>query len=246
MNRQLLSLATCAGLLAGPAAAHPVYTDHIEHRAGLRLDGRNIDLTLEMTFFELRSLAERRLMDRNRDGLIRADEQAAYLAGLRGRIHDQVRLRLDGRDLDLFELYDPELELPGPTTLGEGHHLLKVSLFARRPAWLREGSVVEIESRLWAGGPCLWSLSAEARDDVILERTRVDQPNPTTGPAGAPAVLRGACTIRSCERLAEQQAVLPVQPAAVEPPRFDAGPFPMLIVPLIVLICRRRKVSPLN
>jgi len=34
--------------------------------------------------------------------------------------------------------------------------------------------------------------------------------------------------------LTTQQAASPAQPAAGDRPKFDAGPFPMLIVPLIV------------
>ena len=241
MNRRLLLLTSCAGLLASPAAGHPVYTDHIEHRAGLRLDRRNIDLTLELTFFELRSLAERRLMDRNRDGLIRPDEQAAYLAGLRDRVQAQVRLLVDGRELDLVELFDPELELPGPATLGQGHHRLRLALFARRPAWMREGSVVELENRLWAGGPCLWSLSAEARDDLTLGLTRAEPPA-ATSPSGEPPALRGRCTISSC-------AAIPAEgPRAIEPPRSNSrlvlGPLALLLTPALGYgAYRRRKAA---
>lgn len=165
----LIPMAAAALLSAAPPArAHPELMAFVQHRARIEAGPRHIDVTLELTFFELRSMAEKRRMDRDRDGRVSAAEADAFRAEI-GRIAaESVRLTIDGRAADLVPLYAPELDLMGVFEIAPAHHVLRLFFFARTPDWFVPSSRLVLEEALWPNVPSVDSFTATGAGGVQL------------------------------------------------------------------------------
>lgn len=166
----------------------------IRHEAKVVVGPRNIDITVELTFYEYPSLAERRRMDRDHDEVISEAELSSHLAGLREMLRDAVSLSVDGRALPVVPLYDPQIDLLGAAGVVPSHHVLRLFFFARTPEWLRAGSRLCIEDKLWPDAPRIDALDAVGRDGfgIVAEEGQGPRPMPeaATGPRGISLVCQ--------------------------------------------------------
>jgi hypothetical protein len=141
----------------------------------------NIDITVELTFYEMPSLSERRRMDRDLDNAISDDERAAYLKGLAEQVGKGLSLAVDGEVVDVMVLYEPELDLLGVSEVSPSHHVLRLYYFARTPIGLKADSELVVKDVLWSNLPALRSAEAVGddgfevlvRDDCAVDPNRV-------------------------------------------------------------------------
>ncbi len=154
--------------IALPAQAHQPLERYVQHVATLSVSPENIDLTLEISFNAQDSLEERRAMDSNKDGVIGADEKKGYLKHILDDAAQRVRLSVDGDELHLVSLYDPELDFYDSRDLEAHPHLLRIFLFARAPKTFKEGSVITLEDTLWESKPAMVQAGVRSKDGIEL------------------------------------------------------------------------------
>lgn len=186
-------LVTAALLLhAHVAVGHAVFMSYIEHRAKAVVGPSNIDITIDLTFFEIRSMAERRRMDADRDGRISPEETASYLARMDGSVSAAVRLLVDDRPVDVVPLFNPTLDLLGTREVAPSHLLLRLFYFARTPSWIKAGSRIVIEDTLWPQAAALRTFEASGIDGFQISTETLSDPlsSVDTGPHR----FRGQCT----------------------------------------------------
>lgn len=165
-----MGLRVMAVLCAAPLVfAHDSLERYVQHAAILSVTSNHIDVTLEICFNAHDSLEERRIMDANRDAVLSDDEKKAYLTQVLAAVEKRVALRVDGKDLRLVPLYDPELDFYDSSGLEEHPHLLRIFLFAQTPAMLSNGSDIQLEDRLWEAKPAM--LHARVKDSDGIELT---------------------------------------------------------------------------
>ena len=196
-------------LPADAARGHPVFTAFVQHRAVIRVSGRNIDLQIELTFFEIRSMAERRRMDADHDGRISPAEQAAYCRRMAAYATGRVRLQAAGSLIEPAVLFDPELDLLGVDEIAPVHHVLRFFFFARTPALLPTGSEIVVQESLWAQAPAL--LLGEAAGSEGFEVHMLEGADAVCPAAEADSwrEVRAVCT------RAPQMRMAALQPSAV-------------------------------
>ena len=152
----------------------------IEHRDYLTVGAKNIDIRIELTFFEMRSQIERRRMDGDGDGTIRPAEVEVYLKSLTEQTDRGVTLLIDGREVEVYPMYGPALDLLGVNQIAPVHHRLTLTCFARTPRWIKADSRIEMTDRLWAGVPAVPHFVTEAREGFRLEARELPTDNPAT------------------------------------------------------------------
>lgn len=133
------------------------------------MGARDVDVTVQLTFFEDGSAHEREHMDANGDGRISLAETETYLKALAPKLTSAVRLRIGDAPVALTELYAPELDLLDNDRVGPGHHQLTLHLFGRTPTKLATGASVVVEDRLWPGVRALGTLQVRGKDGCQLE-----------------------------------------------------------------------------
>lgn len=163
-----LSCLAAAGVAPWSAYAHDALERYIQHAAVLSVSSENIDVTLEISFNAQDSLDERKAMDANHDAALSDEEKRAYLKRILADAEDGLCLRVDGQELRLVPLYDPELDLYDSRDLEAHPHLLRVFLFARTPASLKKGSTVSLENRLWKNKPAVLQARIKSSEGVDL------------------------------------------------------------------------------
>ncbi len=149
------------GLPARTCLSHPLLSDYVEHHIVVRVDRENIDVEIDLTFHDMRSLLERRRMDADHNGLVTRDETAAYLAQLADSLEDALVIHFEGRPLPATLLYDPQVDLAGNVAAMGVRHVLKLAYFARTPRPLSDGTL-EIDDRLWPAAAATGSLETKA------------------------------------------------------------------------------------
>lgn len=166
-----IRLAACAAVavMLWPSAprtaqAHTFLRNYIQHHALIAVAPKNIDVTLELTFNENCSAAERAKMDTNHDGRISSAEVERYLSGLTKALEKGFALSVAGQVLELVPLYDAKLDLMGDTRVRPHTHVLRLYLFARTPESLKAGSVIELKDSLWSDTGALRSVEVGGAD----------------------------------------------------------------------------------
>ncbi len=188
----VLAVSTC--LRDAPTAgAHAILMTYIRHEAKVVVGPRNIDITVELTFYEYPSLGERRRMDRDHDEAITTAELSVYMAGLAETLRDSVTLSVDGRPLTVVPLYDPQIDLLEVPKVAPSHHILRLFCFARTPDWLRAGSRIRIEDKLWPDAPRIDVLDASGKDGVRITPDDGERPSQTSEGATGPRVISLSC-----------------------------------------------------
>lgn len=214
LTLQAVSL-VLACVLAGPispAPAHPALAEYVRHDVLVRVDRVNIDVQIELTFHEVRSLFERHRMDVNRDGLIGVAEVKGYLARQSATCDRQVHLSINGQPLELVSLFDPELDLGEDRGVSPAHHVLRLFYFARTPASLGTGDTLAVEDGLWTSDPAVGTFQIEgeagfrwATSNSDFSEGRADATGPwmltarcvESPPPGNPAVTASSAYLMS-------------------------------------------------
>lgn len=177
--------------MATPAAvAHPALGDFVQHRVRLRADPVNIDIEIELVFVDLRAMAERWRMDRDRDWRVTRAEADAYADGLAERLCESIELTLDGEALTLIPLHDAEVELGDWAQVGTIACGLRLFYFARTPPSLHVDSELVLTDRLRPAAPALCTMQVEGEGGVKLRATDGSICSAGGGPA---RVLRAVC-----------------------------------------------------
>ncbi|MBI5091093.1 MAG: hypothetical protein HZB26_01455 [Candidatus Hydrogenedentes bacterium] len=157
LARFVPSSVLCA-LVAGAALAHTSLGEYVQHRYGLAISAKNIDLTVELAFNGDPAKAARASMDTDRDGVISRDEQRTYVAKWEKLGVDQVRVLCNAADISVVTLYAPELDLEDECGVGRHPFIVRLRFFARTPGTLTPGAPLRIESSLQLATPALVSL----------------------------------------------------------------------------------------
>jgi hypothetical protein len=151
-----------------PAVAHGSLAGCIQHSAYLKVDADHIDLIFELTFFEEPSARERAVMDADTDGRVSRMEVEEYLKQLAPELGKRVSLRVAGRDVRLFPLYEPQIQLGSERTHALAQHRLRLSFFAITPPQLQTNAEILVEERLWEETKSLETRRAEGVDGCQL------------------------------------------------------------------------------
>ncbi len=151
-----------------PTAGHGTLEELVEHRVAIAVGTGNIDLEVELTFHGKYAQGERRRMDRDQDGKISGSELATFVGGTTRRLAEGIRLRADGRELETFQLFNPEPDLLGNDRSGSHPFKLRLFYFARAPRFPLAGGILELEDGLWAEAPALCSPGTGRRDGLRL------------------------------------------------------------------------------
>jgi hypothetical protein len=163
------------------ARAHADLMGFIRHAVRVEVGPTNIDVTVELTFYEIPSVTERQRMDANGDKRIDAAEAGTYIESLAETLADGIRLEVDGRALEVVALRDPALDLMGVDRVSPAHHLLRLAWFARTPAGLGPGSRLVFEDRLWPKTRALDAFEAAGVGGMRVET--IAGPKPAGGGA---------------------------------------------------------------
>jgi hypothetical protein len=153
---------------ASEAAAHGMLMNTIRERTEVTVTPENIDIHCALTFHEIRSLAERRRMDRNHDNTISNDELARYLEQLAEKLAGGMTLTVDDIELELTTLYEPRIDLLNTRQVALAHHELELFYFARSPASLHAGSQITVTSHHWPAEEKLSGFEAFGKNGVEL------------------------------------------------------------------------------
>lgn len=170
---------TLAVLLAAGSRglrAHDLFTAYIQHAIRLAVNAQQLDLTLDLTFFEEWSAKERLAMDTDGNGRISRSEKDAYVKKLAPRIAQQVKLRVGGREAAIAPLYDPELDLLGSDQVGPAHHRLRLFFFVVTPVQIRAGDEIVVTDSLWPKAKALGTQQVENGDGSAFEVKPTGEP----------------------------------------------------------------------
>jgi hypothetical protein len=141
-----------AALSLAPSAsvsAHPSPRNVIQHRAVVAVGAAYIDVTLDLTFHEHASAAERARLDGDGDGRISRMEIESYLGRTAEAFEAGLTLTVDDTRLELVPLADPKLDLMGEDRVRPRAHALRLAYFARTPSSLARGGVLALRDALW-------------------------------------------------------------------------------------------------
>jgi hypothetical protein len=130
----------------------------VQHRVVVAVGPAYIDVTLDLTFHEHASAAERARLDTNGDGRISKTEIESYLAASGDGFEQSLRLTLDDTPVELVPLADPTLDLMGEDRVRPRVHALRLSYFARTPPSLASGGVLALGDGLWPEAAALRSI----------------------------------------------------------------------------------------
>ncbi len=173
-------------------SAHQLLGDCVQHRVFLTVDPVNIDIEVELTFTDMRAMAERRRLDRDHDWSINAEEVSHYAARLEGLGPEPFGVAIDGRALRVVPLYDPQVELRAGRQVAPAPLALRLFYFARTPEWLKPGSQVVLTDRLWPEAPAILAMAVNGRDGVRMATLPTD-PFSSALHKGSGRELRAQC-----------------------------------------------------
>ena len=197
-----LALAALAGLLAAPVLnGHEGLMSSVLHEIEVVVGATNIDVTVDLTFREGASFAERRVIDANRDGRLAPEEIRRYLAAHQREWEAAVKLSVvtagaattPPTALPLILLHNPDLDLRGIGKVGLAPHELRLQFFARTPPGLRPEDRLVIDDPLWAHLPAQHTFRSSGRDGWSAE--------PTADPDHARPATNGPTSVRCTARL---------------------------------------------
>ena len=148
--------------LAPPVSAHPSPRNVVQHRVVVAVGAAYIDVTVDLTFHEHASAAERARLDVDGDGRISRAEIESYLGAAADVFEKGLTLTLDDTPVELVPLADPELDLMGEAGVRPRVHALRLSYFARTPPSLAPGGMLALTDALWPEAAALRSIEIAA------------------------------------------------------------------------------------
>jgi hypothetical protein len=158
----VLTLAALGYGAVASVSAHPSSRNVVQHRAVVTVGAAYIDVTLDLTFHENASAAERARLDANGDDRISRAEIASSLDADAESFERGLTLTLDGTPVELVPLADPTLDLMGEDRVRPRVHALRLSYFARTPPSLASGGVLILRDGLWPEAAALRSIEIAA------------------------------------------------------------------------------------
>jgi len=175
------------------ASAHALFMSYVQHRTAITVGPANIDITIELTFFETRSISERRRMDADADGTITVGEIQSYLARIADSLDGGIGLRIAGRPVAVMPLYQPEVDLLGVDQVAPCHHVLRLFYFARTPDWLAPGSQIVIDDGLWQHTARIGSLEITGQGGFRIAGPTGAESRSDADGTGRPLVMSASC-----------------------------------------------------
>ena len=159
-----------AGLLGWALAGverlpgHGVLGRVVQHHIVATAGASHLDVTVELTFHSVFAQRERRRMDANGDGLIRAEETRQYLDEILGTLEAGLWISAGKREINLTTLHSPEVDLLENEAAGAHPLRVRATYVARLDDRMRRAGPVNLEDRLWPEAPALCSLQVRTQE----------------------------------------------------------------------------------
>ena len=159
-----------AGLLGWALAGverlpgHGVLGRVVQHHIVATAGASHLDVTVELTFHSVFAQRERRRMDADGDGLIRAEETRQYLDEILGTLEAGLWISAGKREINLTTLHSPEVDLLENEAAGAHPLRVRASYVARLDDRMRRAGPVDLEDRLWPEAPALCSLQVRTQE----------------------------------------------------------------------------------
>ena len=165
MKRELPIIVLILSLVSVPVTlAHISLRNYIQHHIAITASAENIDIVVDLSFYENCAARERIKMDADHDGRISDSEVRAYLDKIAEKVQDGLRLSIDGRPVDLLVLHEPKLDLMGFAQTGPHPHLLHLFYFARTPEALKTGATIALTDSLWPDVDAIRGVEIQGKD----------------------------------------------------------------------------------
>ena len=159
-----------AGLLGWALAGverlpgHGVLGRVVQHHIVATAGASHLDVTVELTFHSVFAQRERRRMDADGDGLIRAEETRQYLDEILGTLEAGLWISAGKREINLTTLHSPEVDLLENEAAGAHPLRVRATYVARLDDRMRRAGPVDLEDRLWPEAPALCSLQVRTQE----------------------------------------------------------------------------------
>ena len=159
-----------AGLLGWALAGverlpgHGVLGRVVQHHIVATAGASHLDVTVELTFHSVFAQRERRRMDADGDGLIRAEETRQYLDEILGTLEAGLWISAGKREINLTTLHSPEVDLLENEAAGAHPLRVRATYVARLDDRMRRAGPVNLEDRLWPEAPALCSLQVRTQE----------------------------------------------------------------------------------
>ncbi len=147
--------------------AHQPFQSYIQHRVYIVVSPENIDIELELTFYNLFALAERRKIDLDADERIDPTEVDIYLKNNTDTFLHHLDLCLDNKTLELIYLFDPELDLFGDNRIAPSPFHINLTLFARNTGFTGYSSL-KLQDRIFSSYPAVLSWDAIGNNGIQI------------------------------------------------------------------------------
>ncbi len=152
-------------LLAPPERmpGHGVLGRVVQHHIVATVGASHLEVTVELTFHSVFAQRERRRLDADGDGLIRAEETRRYLEEILGALEAGLRISAGKREINLTTLHPPEVDLLENEAAGA--HPLRVRAYyvARLDERVKRAGLADLENQLWPEAPALCLLEVRHR-----------------------------------------------------------------------------------
>ena len=147
-------------LLAPPERmpGHGVLGRVVQHHIVATVGASHLEVTVEVTFHSVFAQRERRRLDADGDGLIRAEETRRYLDEMLGSLEAGLWISAGKREINLTTLHPPEVDLLENGAAGAHPLRVRASYVARLDDRVRRAGLADLENRLWPEAPALCSL----------------------------------------------------------------------------------------
>ncbi|MDE2965354.1 MAG: hypothetical protein OXU26_15705 [Acidobacteriota bacterium] len=166
MKRGIILAGLLCWLLAPPERlpGHGVLGRVVQHHIVATVEASHLEVTVEVTFHSVFAQRERRRLDADGDGLIRAAETRRYLDEILGALEAGLRISAGKREINLTTLHPPEVDLLENEAAGAHPLRVRASYVARLDDRMRQEGPVELEDQLWPEAPALSSLQVRSRE----------------------------------------------------------------------------------
>ncbi len=152
---------------------HGVLGRVVQHHIVATVGASHLDVTVELTFHSVFAQRERRRLDADGDGLIRAEETRRYLDEILGALEAGLWISAGTREINLTTLHPPEVDLLENEAAGDHPLRVRATYVARRAGTLKRTGLAQLESRLWPEAPALCFLEIRHRGSAIGPGRRV-------------------------------------------------------------------------
>jgi len=142
---------------------HGVLGRVVQHHIVATVGASHLEVTVELTFHSVFAQRERRRLDADGDGLIRAEETRRYLEEILGALEAGLRISAGKREINLTTLHPPEVDLLENEAAGA--HPLRVRAYyvARLDERVKRAGLADLENQLWPEAPALCLLEVRHR-----------------------------------------------------------------------------------